>query len=149
MDDAYVVLADQNVRAHLQQRVNIAVTIVEYALANVAGAISQSRERRYARLQVGGEAGVEVRLNVDRVKRLMARPTYANGLAINADIDAHLLQLGDDDAQVRGFHIVDGDIAAGDCRRNHDGARHQPIRHRRIFDRVKPAYTVDNQGIAA
>ena len=79
----------------------------------------------------------------------MPRSTYADRLAFNANLDAHLLQLGDDDAQVRRFHIVNGDIAASDSRRNHDGARHKPVRHWRVLDGMKPVDAIDDQGIAA
>ena len=62
---------------------------------------------------------------------------------MNADRDAHLLQLGDENAQMPGLDIADRNIAAGGGGCCHQGAGHESVRHRRIFNRVEPADAID------
>ena len=71
-------LADDNIRAHLQQRFHVVVAVVENAFPDIAGAPGHAGQSCKAGLQVCRKAWVEIRLNIDGIQVPVSRTKDTN-----------------------------------------------------------------------
>ena len=134
---------DTDVGAHARQLGREHEAVLEDVLGNDGAAVSQRRQHHDLCLHIRGEAGKRERLDVDRLDALNAVDAKAVLDALR--LDAHLLHLAQNHAQVHGVETrnLDTRLARHEGAGNQERAGLDTVAHHAVLDRMQLVHTLD------
>ncbi|MNX77077.1 hypothetical protein D3C86_1086010 [compost metagenome] len=147
LDHRHVALG-LDVGAHADQLVHVQEAVLEDHLGQDRGAVDGRKQGHDLRLHVGGEAGVGHGADVDRLEGPVDLDVD-HVLAHGGDGHAHLDELACDRLQVVVADPGQGQVAPGDGRGDHEGARLDPVGDDRVVTAAQAADALDGDGLGA
>ena len=134
--------------AHADEFGGVHEAVLEDALLEVADPLGKGEERHHLGLEIGGEAREGRGLHVHGANAAVGAADPEAGVA-GGDVDAGRLELVGEGGHEFAPAPDELDLAAGDRRREHVGAKFDPVGDHRMGGAVEPLHAADLDGVGA